>query len=101
MENPLHDRALVGGLDSDGSKIFIGRALINQSYFPVNIVPSRKKAYICEGFYNIFENIFKLFFQLVAVGQSKLNAFNTSLMMRILENFHGNQLMVAKLLMVL
>lgn len=78
MENPLDDRALVGGLDSDGSKIFVGRALINQIYFPANIVPSRKKAYICEEFYNIFKNIFKLFFQLVAVGKSKLKTFNTS-----------------------
>lgn len=39
-------KALVGGKDSDGSKIYVGRAFHAGLYLPAKIIPSKQSCYV-------------------------------------------------------
>lgn len=48
MKSRLSSQALQGGRDSDGSTIFVGRAMHNGIYLPAKIIPSKQACYVCE-----------------------------------------------------
>lgn len=44
----MSGKALQGGKDSDGSVIYVGRALHNGIFLPAKIIPTKNACYVCE-----------------------------------------------------
>jgi hypothetical protein len=49
VSSKLGKKALVGGKDTDGSTIFVGRAFHGGVYLPAKIIPSKKCCYVGES----------------------------------------------------
>lgn len=43
----LPENAIFGGRDSDGSKIYVGRAFHNGDTLPAKVIPDKNVAYVC------------------------------------------------------
>lgn len=48
IHSELEKRPVCGGSDSDGTEIYVGRALYNGLYLPCKIMPSKNEAYVGE-----------------------------------------------------
>lgn len=55
----LPNNALIGGLDSDGAEIVVGRALHEGVYQAAKIIKNKGRAYICKKIIN--SNILTVF----------------------------------------
>ncbi|GAB1863216.1 hypothetical protein CAJAP_04295 [Camponotus japonicus] len=45
----LPENAVFGGRDSDGSKIYVGRAFHNGDTLPAKVIPDKNVAYVCHN----------------------------------------------------
>lgn len=43
----LPSTALLGGIDIDGSEIFVGRAFHEGDWLPAKVIPNKQVAYVC------------------------------------------------------
>lgn len=45
----MPENAVVGGRDSDGSKIYVGRAFHDGDTLPAKVIPDKNVAYVCHN----------------------------------------------------
>lgn len=48
VNTKISKKALPGGTDTDGAKIFVGRASLNEIWMPCKIIPERNVAFVCK-----------------------------------------------------
>lgn len=60
MRSKLDKKAVLGGKDSDGSPIYVGKALHNGVYLPAKIIPSKNACYIGKSNHNLIKLIERL-----------------------------------------
>lgn len=73
VEGPLPALAVVGGNDSDGTALFIGRAYHDGDMLPVKINPSNRSAYTCCQGYEIYKEQYEV---LCGTGYSWIHCEN-------------------------
>lgn len=73
VDGPLPPLAVVGGNDSDGTTLFIGRAYHDGDILPVKINPSNKTAYTCCEGYEIYKEHYEV---LCGTGYSWIHCEN-------------------------
>lgn len=50
IRSRIASSALQGGKDSDGTVIYVGRALHSGVFLPAKVIPSKNACYVCESF---------------------------------------------------
>lgn len=48
VRSRLSAKAVQGGRDSDGSTIYVGRAMHHGVFLPAKVIPTKQACYVCE-----------------------------------------------------
>ncbi|KAL7037529.1 hypothetical protein ACKWTF_009263 [Chironomus riparius] len=59
-EGPFPEKMVRGGVDADGSIIYIGRAFHNGDMIPAKVIPDKSMAYVCYGGEEIEKDDFEI-----------------------------------------